>query len=85
MNVFANGILTSGSMNEIYPIVNMKYQKDGRKKICMKEFEGIDSYWVKGLRMQEQKLIAGRLPNGKFIGGWEEYVKKLTSLMKEKD
>lgn len=85
MNIFANGILTSGSMNEIYKIENMKYKKDGRKKVPMREFEGIDPYWVKGLRMQEQRLVAGRLPNGKFIGSWKEYVNKLTSIMKERD
>ena len=55
INCFANGILTSDRYGNIYPIVDMKYVKDGRMIRPYSEYEavGIDRYWYDNLRLGE--------------------------------
>ena len=55
INCFANGILTSDRYGNLYPIVNMKYVKDGRTVRPYSEYEavGIDRYWYDNLRLGE--------------------------------
>ena len=54
MNLYANGILTSLRYNNIYPIANMQYSKDGRALRDRSEFVGIADRWIDGLRLPEQ-------------------------------
>ncbi|MEG1752085.1 MAG: leucine-rich repeat protein, partial [Clostridia bacterium] len=82
-NLFANGILTSHSSSNVYPIKDMKYVKDGRKKLPMSEFDGIEEKWVKGLRLDEQILTNGKLQDGRMIGSWKEYIQKFKDTMRK--
>ena len=56
MNLYANSILTSLRFNNIYPIANMRYVKDGRTLRPATEFStaGIADRWITGLRLPEQ-------------------------------
>jgi len=54
MNLYANDILTSLRYNNIYPIANMQYTKDGRVLRDRAEFSGIADRWIDGLRLLEQ-------------------------------
>ena len=54
MNLYANSILTSLRFNNIYPIANMRYTKDGRTLRNRAEFAGIADRWIDGLRLPEQ-------------------------------
>ena len=54
MNLYANTILTSLRYNNIYPIANMRYTKDGRTLRNRAEFAGIADRWIDGLRLPEQ-------------------------------
>ena len=54
MNLYANTILTSLRYNNIYPITNMRYTKDGRTLRNRAEFAGIADRWIDGLRLTEQ-------------------------------
>jgi hypothetical protein len=56
MNLYANDILTSLRYNNIYPIGNMQYTKDGRVLRDRAEFAGIADRWIDGLRLQEQTI-----------------------------
>lgn len=54
MNLFANGILTSCRYNNIYPIRDMKFQKDNREIHEFDEAFGIPRKYYDGLRLSEQ-------------------------------
>ncbi len=54
MNLFGNGILTSLSYNNLYPIKDMKFIKDNRDEIPMSEYVGISEKYYYGLRLSEQ-------------------------------
>jgi hypothetical protein len=56
MNLYANDILTSMRYNNIYPISNMQYSKDGRVLRDRTEFAGIADRWIDGLRLPEQTI-----------------------------
>ena len=53
MNLFANGILTSTSFNNVYPIENMKFVKDGRA-MRRDAFGSIPDRFYYGMRLWEQ-------------------------------
>lgn len=53
MNLFANGILTSTKLNNLYPIINMKFSKDERTFRNRSEFNVSDDLF-EGLRLSEQ-------------------------------
>ena len=53
LNLFANGILTSTSFNNIYPIVDMKFVKDGRG-MRQNIFATIPDRFYFGMRLWEQ-------------------------------
>lgn len=61
MNIFANNILTSTGLNNIYPIVNMKFIKDDRQLID-NEFGVPDELFI-GLRLSEQPKSFVNLKN----------------------
>ena len=53
INIFANSILTSCKLNNIYPISDMKFIKDDRKLNSFEEFD-VSEEVFKGLRLAEQ-------------------------------
>lgn len=53
LNIFANSILTSTQLNNIYPIADMQFQKSERAKRSRNEFKVSDDLYY-GLRLAEQ-------------------------------
>ena len=53
MNLFANNVLTSTSLNNLYPIRDMMFIKDDRKPAFGVSM--FDSKWVNGLRLDKQQ------------------------------
>ena len=54
LNLFANGILTSCRLNNMYEIKDMKYVKDDRILRDRSEFYDIDDKYIDGFRLLEQ-------------------------------
>ena len=52
MNLFAEGILTSTSLNNLYPIKNMTFIKEDREPVF--DTSIFEDKWIKGLRLNEQ-------------------------------
>lgn len=53
MNLFANGVLTSSTLNNIYPIENMKFVKETSNNRSKEEFN-VPKEMFEGLRLAEQ-------------------------------
>ena len=53
MNLFANGILTSCVLSNIYQIADMKYVDDSCERLTLEDLDGIDEEFIKGLRLNE--------------------------------
>jgi hypothetical protein len=66
INIFANGLLTSCKLNNIYNIENMKYVKDERKLRTIEEF-GVCNEVYEGLRLAEQPDYLGLKAKAKLI------------------
>ena len=60
MNCFANGILTSCRLNNLYAIKDMKFVKDDRKLLTYDDFPAVPRKWVDGLRLLEQPADINR-------------------------
>jgi hypothetical protein len=56
LNMFANGILTSCRLNNIYPISNMMFIKEKRILTPFSCYEEITENYYNGLRLSEQKF-----------------------------
>ena len=82
MNLFANGLLTSLRLNNLYKIENMKFVKDDRELTPREEFEGIPDKYIKGLRLAEQPKEINRGNDVKHTKTLQEYVKRLLPLEK---
>ena len=54
MNLFANDVLTSTTMNNIYPIQDMKFIKDNRTLISYDSYHDIPIDFYDGLRLSER-------------------------------
>jgi hypothetical protein len=52
-NLFANGILTSTGLNNIYPVKNMKFQKSSKQLRSLSDF-AVSNELFEGLRLAEQ-------------------------------
>lgn len=52
-NLFANGILTSCSLNNLYPVKDMKFVKDNREHRLFEAYD-VPAELYKGLRLDEQ-------------------------------
>jgi len=50
MNLYANDVLTSTGFNNLYPVKDMKFEKQSRQP---RTFTGIAEYWISGLRLAE--------------------------------
>lgn len=72
MNMFANTILTSSKLNNIYPTQDMKFVKDSR--LPRNEFSQFPDSLVKGLRLSEQPESYSN----------EELTKKITDIIGSK-
>ena len=82
MNLFANGLLTSLRLNNLYKIENMKFVKDNRELIQKEEFKGIPDKYIKGLRLAEQPRKINRGNDVKHTKTLQEYVKRLLPMEK---
>lgn len=60
MNLFADNILTSCRLNNIYPIQDMKFVKDNRELVSYNVYAALDKKWYDGLRLAEQPLDINR-------------------------
>lgn len=56
LNLFAENVLTSCRLNNMYPITDMKFVKDSRELIPMDSFTDIDEEMYYGLRLGEQNI-----------------------------
>jgi hypothetical protein len=56
INAFANGILTSGRYNNIYPIREMKFVKEARPVVDQSNFASVPAKYYEGLRLAEQTI-----------------------------
>lgn len=54
LNCYANGLLTSLRLNNIYPILNMSFIKDNRELTSLDAFADIPTEYIEGLRLREQ-------------------------------
>ena len=82
MNVFANGLLTSLRLNNLYKIENMKFVKGDRKLTPREEFANIPDKYFYGLRLAEQPKEINHGNDVKHTQTLEEYVKRLQFLEK---
>lgn len=72
INLFANSVLTSCRLNNIYPIEDMKFVKEDRDLTLFEAFENVDINFYKGLRLAEQTYSVDEI---------EKYVSNLYRLM----
>ena len=82
MNLFAEGILTSLRLNNLYKIEKMKFVKDNRKLVAKEEFKGIPDKYFYGLRLAEQPKEINRGNDVKHTNTLQEDVKRLLPLAK---
>ncbi len=82
MNLFANGLLTSLRLNNLYKIENMKFVKDNRELTPREEFEGIPDKYFYGLRLAEQPKEINRGNDVRHTKTLQEYVERLLPLEK---
>lgn len=58
MNCYANNILTSTKLNNIYPIENMQFIKDNRIFTSKEKFSSIVQQYYNGMRLGEQQILS---------------------------
>lgn len=56
MNCFANGILSSSKLNNLYSIFDNKFVKENRAIRPITDFEGVSQEYYEGLRLAEQPV-----------------------------
>jgi hypothetical protein len=56
MNCYANNVLTSTSLNNIYPMQDMKFIKESREPVLYEEFSDLPIEFYTGLRIRERGL-----------------------------
>jgi len=83
MNLFANGILTSCRLSNLYKIKDMKYEKDNRKLVTKEEYPNVPEKYFKGLRLAEQPREINRGNDVRHSDDMEGYVQNLINLEKE--
>ena len=82
MNLFANGILTSLRLNNLYKIENMKFIKDNRELSSKEEFSSIPDKYFYGLRLAEQPKEVNRGNDVKHTNTLVEYVERILKMEK---
>jgi len=63
INLFANGLITSCRLNNIYPISEMKFIKDNRKLRTIEDYGNISEEVFDGLKLAEQNIPIEELKN----------------------
>lgn len=72
INLYAEQVLTSCRLNNLYPIVDMMFVKEGREEKSRNDFVGIGSDMFRGLRIAEQPMSSEEI---------NAYVSRLYALM----
>lgn len=83
MNLFANDILTSCRLSNLYTIKNMKYVKDNRQLTPREEYKNIPDNYFTGLRLAEQPKEINRGNDIRHDNSLEEYVTRLINTAKK--
>lgn len=76
MNCYANGLLSSTQYNNVYPIKDMKFVKDGREMIPFESYQSIPKKFYVGMRLGEQDLSI------RSIEKTNAYIGRMLGLMK---
>ena len=84
MNLFANNILTSCRFSNLYPIKDMKYEKEKRKKITREKYKNIPEEYYYGLRLEEQPIEVNRGNDVHHVDSIEEYIQEILIPNKKK-
>ena len=79
INLFANGILTSCRLSNLYEIKDMKYVKDDRELMTKEDYPNMPQEYFDGLRIAEQPRNINRDNAVVFDNSLEEYVQRLIS------
>ena len=74
MNAFANGILTSCRLSNLYKIKDMKYVKDDRKLASREEYKEIPDDYFYGMRISEQPRNVNNGNDERMANTLTEYV-----------
>lgn len=74
MNAFANGILTSCRLSNLYKIKDMKYVKDDRKHASREEYKEIPDDYFYGMRISEQPRNVNNGNDERMANTLTEYV-----------
>ena len=82
MNLFANGILTSLRLNNLYEIKDMKFIKDDRELVKREEYKNIPDKYFNGLRLAEQPKEINKGNDVKHTNTLEEYVQRIINIEK---
>lgn len=82
MNLFANGILTSLRLNNLYEIKDMKFIKDDRELVKREEYKNIPDKYFNGLRLAEQQKEINKGNDVKHTNTLEEYVQRIINMEK---
>ena len=82
MNLFANGILTSLRLNNLYEIKDMKFIKDDRELVKREEYKNIPDKYFNGLRLAEQPKEINKGNDVKHTNTLEEYVQRIINMEK---
>ena len=82
MNLFANRILTSLRLNNLYKIEDMKFVKEERELEPKENFIGIPEKYIKGLRLEEQPKEINNGNDVRHAKNLVEYVKRLLNMEK---
>ena len=85
INVFAEGILTSCRLSNLYDIKDMKYVKDNKRELnSREEYKEIPDEYYYGLRIAEQPKEINRGNDDKNTRTLKEYVLNCIKTQKEK-
>ncbi|MBR6640737.1 MAG: hypothetical protein IKL08_00875 [Clostridia bacterium] len=82
INAFADGILTSCRLSNLYDIKDMKYVKDDREIVGIDKFKDIPEEYYYGLRLGEQRRDVNNKGDFSDLKSWTEYVNRLISKKK---
>lgn len=55
LNLYADSVLTSCRLNNLYPIESMQFVKEEREVIPLDAYDGVGEVYYKGLRLRERK------------------------------
>lgn len=74
MNLYADSVLTSCRLNNLYPIRDMKFVKENREPVLFEAFGVMENKFYRGLRLSEQVMPVEEL---------ESYIQNLRELQQK--